>query len=76
MFRTQIYIPHDLYRNVDLIAKEEKKPTAQVIRELLADGLKHKKQVTIGHALQQLAKVNAHAPEDLSTNIDKYLYET
>jgi metal-responsive CopG/Arc/MetJ family transcriptional regulator len=75
MFRTQIYIPHDLYRDIDLVAKEEKKPTAQVIRELLADGLQHrKKKATIGQALLKLTQVKAHAPKDTSMKIDDYLY--
>ncbi len=74
MLRTQIYIPEDLYRHIDLMAREEKKATAQVIRELLTDGLSHKKKATIGNALLKLTQVKAHAPEDTSTKIDEYLY--
>jgi metal-responsive CopG/Arc/MetJ family transcriptional regulator len=74
MLRTQIYLPQELYRDIDLVAKEEKKATAQVIRELLADGLSHKKKVTIGKALLKLTQVKAHAPADTSMKIDDYLY--
>lgn len=79
MIRTQIYLPKTLYQEVDLIAKEEKKTKAQVIRESLEHALKTRKKETIGEALGKLIdagkKFHLRGPKDLSTNHDKYLYE-
>ncbi|OGD91179.1 hypothetical protein A3D07_04575 [Candidatus Curtissbacteria bacterium RIFCSPHIGHO2_02_FULL_42_15] len=80
MIRTQVYLPKDLYRNIDLIAKREKKPKAQVIRDTLEEGLKKKRtSKNAGHVLLEIAamakKYKWKGPKDLSTNHDKYLYE-
>ena len=80
MIRTQVYLPKDLYRNIDLIAKREKKAKAQVIRDTLEEGINKKKAYkNAGQALLELAKLgeklNFRGPKDLSTNHDKYLYE-
>lgn len=78
MIRTQIYLPRQLYQTIDFVAKRERKPKAQVIREFLEEGLK-KKEGNAGKALLELAalgkKLNLKGPKDLSTNHDKYLYE-
>lgn len=78
MIRTQIYLPKELYRNIEIVAKQEKKPKAQVIRESLERALERKAE-TIGEALGKLIdvgkKFHLHGPKDLSTNHDKYLYE-
>ena len=80
MIRTQVYIPDQLYQEIGLVAKREKKPRAQVIRETLNEGLEKKKDTkNAGIALLELAelgkKLRIKGPKDLSTNIDKYLYE-
>ena len=77
MIRTQVYLPEDLYQEVRVVAKKESKKSAQILRELLYEGLqKRKKKGTIGEALLDLASVAVKgAPPDLSTNHDKYLYE-
>lgn len=78
MIRTQVYLPKQLYQTIDLVAKREKKPKAQVIRDVLEEGIK-KKQGNAGDALLKIAamakKYNWRGPKDLSRNIDKYLYE-
>lgn len=78
MIRTQIYLPKALYRSIDIVAKQQKKPKAQVIRESLERSLETKAE-TIGEALEKLIeagkKFHLHGPKDLSTNHDKYLYE-
>ena len=78
MIRTQIYLPKQLYQTIDLVAKKEKKAKAQVIREVLEEGVKSK-QGNAGAELLKLAKMakkyNWKGPKDLSQNIDKYLYE-
>lgn len=65
---------------VNFIAKQEKKPKAEVIREALEDGIKKKiKTSNAGQALLELAelgkKLHVKAPKDLSMNLDKYLYD-
>ena len=75
MIRTQIYLPEIFYQEVKLEDKKEKKATAQVIRELLEEGLNIKRQKsTIGKALLTLSSIKAKGPKDLSIKIDKYLY--
>lgn len=81
MIRTQLYLPKALYQEIDLVAKREKKPKAEIIRDALEEGLQKKKAKTnAGDALLRLAalgkKLNVKNDDPhLSTNIDKYLYE-
>ena len=81
MIRTQVYLPKDLYQEVSLVARQEKKARARVIRELLEESLINKKpKETIGQALGKLIEIGQkyapkNAPTDLSVNHDKYLYE-
>ncbi len=78
MIRTQIYLPKELYQEIGLVAIKEKKPKAQVIREVLEKDLK-KKRGNAGEFLLEIAamakKNKWKGPKDLSKNIDKYLYE-
>lgn len=75
MIRTQIYLPKDLYHNIDITAKRERKAKAAVIREVLEEGFAQK-QGNAGKALLRLAKMAVKGgPPDLSANIDRYLYE-
>lgn len=80
MIRTQVYLPKDLYQNIDLVAKREKRAKAQVIREALEKGLGvSKREQNTGTVLLEIAamakKYNWKGPRDLSRNHDKYLYE-
>ena len=81
MIRTQIYLPKQLYQEVDLEAKIERKPKAQIIREVLEDGLSRRRaKTTVGEGLAKLIAVghkyaSKKVPTDLSINHDKYLYE-
>ncbi len=78
MIRTQVYLPKHLYQTIDLAAKKEKKPKAQIIRDVLEKGMQ-RKQGNAGTALLKIAelgkKLKLKGPRDLSANIDKYLYE-
>lgn len=78
MIRTQVYLPKQLYQNIDLVAKKEKKAKAQVIREALEKGIEQKRE-NGGKVLLEIAamakKRGWKGPKDLSINIDKYLYE-
>lgn len=75
MLRTQVYLPEALRQEIAIVAKKEQKPAAQVIRELLKVGINAKHQESIGQAFSRLANLKAKGPNDLSTNLDKYLYE-
>lgn len=80
MIRTQVYLPKQLYRSIDMVAKREKKPKAQVIRDVLEKGvIKEMKKRNAGRTLLEIAamakKYKWRGPRDLSANIDMYLYE-
>jgi len=80
MIRTQIYLPKELCQEIAFTAKREKKPKAAVIREALVKGLvKKRSKKNAGSVLLEIAvmaeKLRTKGPSNLSTNIDKYLYE-
>lgn len=79
MFRTQVYLPKPLYHRIGELARKTQKPKAQVIRELLEQGMEGRRQQTIGQALQGLVQIGQEmkvkGPADLSSNIDHYLYD-
>ncbi|MBV9481931.1 MAG: hypothetical protein JO249_14425 [Acidobacteria bacterium] len=81
MIRTQIYITEEQAGDIKLRAKREQKPEAEVIRNLLSEGLSataQKSGVSTGDALLRLAKIGeelgATGPADLSSRIDDFLY--
>lgn len=75
MLRTQVYLPKDLYKEIQFVAKKEKKAAAEVIREALSEGLA-KRRGNAGKALLALADTAVEGlPSDLSTTIDNELYE-
>jgi hypothetical protein len=81
MIRKQIYLTEDLDRQIHLTAASERKPAAQVVREVLHAGfLQRKPARTAGAALLGLAKLGEElglTSDDpyLSRNIDSYLYD-
>lgn len=80
IIRTQVYLTKDLYHEIAFKAKRENKPKAVVIREALEEGLnKQKPKRNAGTVFLEIAEMakknNWKGPKDLSTNIDKYLYE-
>ncbi len=79
MIRKQIYLTEDLSRQLAVAAKQQRKPEAQVIRELLRAGLTQQKPAqTAGEALLGLAKLGKElgirAEPEFSSRIDDYLY--
>ena len=77
IIRTQVYLTEELYRNIEIVAKREKKTKAQVIRDSLDEGLADKKDAqNAGKILLKIAsKAVKGGEKNLSENIDKYLYE-
>jgi hypothetical protein len=58
-------------------SKRQNKPEAEVIRELVNEGLQSSRntgQESTGASLLRLAGIHGKAPADLSTRIDEYLY--
>ena len=77
MIRTQVYLTEDQARDIKLRAKHENKREAEVIRELLSEGMKKaasKAQESTGESLLRLAAIGGKGPADLSSRVDDYLY--
>jgi hypothetical protein len=77
MIRTQVYLTEEQARDIKIRAKRERKHEAEVIRELLRDGLKmaaSQTQESTGDSLLRLATIGGKGPADLSSRIDDYLY--
>lgn len=78
MIRTQVYLTDEQVRTIKLRSQQEQKPEAQVIREIVDNGLKTttKQTETAGHALLRLANIHGKGPADLSQRLDDHLYGT
>lgn len=75
MIRTQIYVPEVLHNRVKLLAKKQKKPFAEILREFIKQGIKDQ-QRTKTKSLESLTKLKiTGGPKDLSKNMDKYLFQ-
>ena len=76
MIRTQVYLPQNLYTQIQLRAAQANQPAAVLIRKYLTDG--YKKNFKKGSAKEALLELARHAgkggPPDLATNHDDYLY--
>ena len=77
MIRTMVYLTEEQARDIKLKAKREQKHKAEVIRDLLSEGLKtsqSKQEESTGESLLRLAGIGGKGPADLSSRIDDYLY--
>ena len=76
MIRTQVYLTEEQARDIKLKAKQEQKPEAEVIRELVSKGLHQaaSRLESTGDSLLRLAAIGGKGPADLSSRIDDYLY--
>jgi predicted DNA-binding protein len=75
MIQKQISLPEELDQKIQQRAKLLQESEERVIRELIEQGLKTSKPMSLGESLRQLANLGIKGPKDLSRNIDKYLYE-
>lgn len=76
MIRTQIYIPDELHQAVKMIAKRKEEPLAKLLRRLIAKGIIEEKKKLKPESLSALTKLNiTEGPRDLSSKMDKYLYQ-
>jgi predicted DNA-binding protein len=75
MIQKYISLPEELDQQIQERAKFLQASEERVIRELIEQGLKTTKPMSLGEVLRQLANLGIKGPSDLSQNIDKYLYE-
>ena len=77
MIPKQVCLTNEQSRDIKSRAKHENKREAEVIRELLSEGMKkaaHKTQESTGESLLRLAAIGGKGPADLSSRVDDYLY--
>lgn len=82
MYRTYIYLPEELKREIDTAAKDKRKSKAAVIREALEKGIRtiNPKRSNSAKALLEMVKraekllKDEKLPKDLAKNHDKYTW--
>ena len=80
MLRTHVYLPEELSREINYIAKVSYKSKAEVIRRALADGLRMARPQKSSSAKALLEMVReaknfkGTAPKDLAYNHDYYTW--
>jgi predicted DNA-binding protein len=75
MIQKRISLPEELDQQIRERAKRLQASEERVIRELIEQGLKTAKPLSLGEGLRSLANLGIKGSSDLSQNIDKYLYE-
>lgn len=77
MIRTQIYLDEEVHRDLTVLAKEEQESMAKLARDILKEGVYKRKGLDKSGkgVLKSLLSIKATGgPEDLSKNLDHYLY--
>jgi hypothetical protein len=81
MIRTQVYLTEEQSHDIKALARRERRPEADILRDLVERGrltTRGKRQETAGDALLRLAELGTRlglrGPTDLSTRLDDYLY--
>ena len=76
MIRTQIYLQETVHERVKTVAKRKKRSVAHLYREFINKGLQEETSDSRGGDLTTLARLNIKGgPKNLSSNIDKYIYD-
>ena len=75
MVQKQISLPEELDRKIQQRVRLLQESEERVSGELIEQGLKISKPMSVGQGLRSLANLGIKGPSDLSQNIDKYLYE-
>lgn len=74
MIRTQIYLPEQVYKNLNKIKLQRKVSVATIIREAIEKHLESEHS-SMTPALLELSKLNiTGGPRDISSNMNEYLY--
>lgn len=74
MIRKQLYITPQIDRELAILARQEGKSVAEVVREILGKYLHTKNKENPAAILLKLAENPFKGPKDLSTNLTSYLY--
>ncbi len=78
LIRTQVYLYSEQRQRIRMIAIQERRPMAQVVRELIDRGLEQQPPADAYAALIGLSELGERhgyqGPCDLSENHDAYLY--
>ena len=75
MIQKHISLPEELDQRIQERAKRLQATEERVITELIEQGLKTSKPMSLGESLRSLANLGIKGPSDLSQNIDRYLYD-
>lgn len=76
MIRTQIYIPETIHLAAKTFAQHQDETLAKLLRRLIISGLKKEKKKIKPRSLNSLTRLAiSGGPKDLSSNLDKYLYQ-
>ncbi len=76
MIRKQLYLTPQIDRELEIVARQEGKSVAEVIRNLLEKSLrvKNNQQHSTASVLFKITGMAKKSPGDLSTNLFDYLY--
>lgn len=76
MIRKQIYLTKELAQDVYLLSLKENKSQAEIVREVLTEGVdrQFRRLQKKSSSLLDLAKLGVRGPRDISTNLFDYLY--
>lgn len=76
MIRKQVYLTPQIDRELEIVARQEGKSVAEVVRDILEKGLKVKdaKKENPAAVLFKISGIAKKGPKDLSTNLFDYLY--
>ncbi len=81
MLKTYVHVPEELNKKINLTAKAQNKSKAEIIRQALEKGIVEVSQqgTASAQALLKIAEIGKKyklkGPKDLSTNMNKYLWE-
>ena len=76
MKRTQIYIPETVHQAVEMLARNRREPMAKVLRHFIVSGLEREKKSSPAKGIDPLINLKlSGGPKNLSSDMDKYLYD-
>ncbi|MEK7521439.1 MAG: CopG family transcriptional regulator [Patescibacteria group bacterium] len=78
MLKTYLYLPEELDKEINHLAKNQKRSKAEVIREALDSGIKNLRSQGSATSLLKLAEIgkkyNLRGPKNSSQRIDELLW--
>lgn len=81
MLKTYLYVPEELDKEINNLAKAEGKSKAEILRKALKEGVSQMKRKKVGSAeiLLRIAKLGkkykVRGPRDASLRMDEYLWD-